>query len=61
MMINHNYYTVFVLGFENTSYTIDEGVGFQEVCVRIFEPRDDITIRVNLLVALETVVDTAGK
>ncbi len=51
----------FVLGFEIISYTVDEGIGFQQVCVRMFEPEDNDAIRVTLLVPLETVVDTASK
>ena len=51
------------IGFENTSYTVDESVGSQEICVRIFVD-DNIELPVlgdGLFVAVATVAGTAGE
>ena len=53
--------SVFRVGFETLSYTVNEGVGSQQVCVRMFEPPADTVINGNFLVAVETVADTAGE
>ena len=54
-------YAGFRVGFENITYTVSEGVGSQQVCVRMLEPPDDVTITTDdFLVAVETVEDTAG-
>ena len=47
-------------GFETTSYTVSEGVGSQEVCVRMFDlPNTHITR--TFRIAVETVAGTAGE
>ncbi len=56
-----SFLTGYRIGFENSSYTVNEGVGSLEVCVRMFEPPDDIPIDGNFIVAVETVADTAGE
>ncbi len=54
-------YTGYRIGFVNTSNTLNEGVGFHVVCVRMFEPPDDVSISDSFVAAVETVADTAGK
>ncbi len=51
----------FRIGFEQTSYTVNEGIGMQEVCVRMFEPAEETPLG-TLFVALgvETVQGSAG-
>ncbi|XP_064387556.1 uncharacterized protein LOC135335860 isoform X4 [Halichondria panicea] len=50
----------FRIGFEQTSYTVNEGIGMQEVCVRMFEPAEETPLG-TLFVALgvETVQGSA--
>ena len=50
-------HTVAILGFEQPKYTISEGDGSVEVCVRIFEP--DMIERV-VIAAIATNSITAG-
>ena len=50
------------IGFENTSYTVDESTRTQEVCVRVFVADDiELPLENDLFVAVQTVAGTAGK
>ncbi len=50
----------FRIGFENTSYIVNEGIGM-EVCVRMFEPPEDTALRIfTISIGVETVQGTAG-
>ena len=48
------------IGFEETSYTVSEETGFQEVCVHVFAPTDDQPLDAEITAAIETVAGTAG-
>ncbi len=49
------------IGFEQTSYRVDEGIGTQEVCVRMFEPPEDTPLGIfTISIGVETVQGTAG-
>ena len=54
-------FSAFRIGFENTSYIVCEGIGFLEVCVRLFEPPEESSIgRLTVNLGVETVQGTAG-
>ena len=45
-----------VIGFERSSYTVNEGVasGKLEVCVRVFNPEDDQSLAATTSLAIQT-------
>ncbi len=52
------YLSAFSIGFENNSYTVDEGIGMLEVCVRMFE---EASLLVTIgTIGVETVPGSAG-
>ena len=53
---------IFRIGFENTSFVVDEEVGMQEVCVRVFEPgvMTEIPPDTSIFATVRTVPGTAG-
>ena len=54
-------FSAFRIGFENTSYIVNEGIGFLEVCVRLFEPPEESSIgRLTIGIGVETVRGSAG-
>ena len=63
-MIISAYISGFLIGFENTSYTVNEegefGFVALEVCVRMFEPSDDTPVGTLFRIGVETVQGTAG-
>ena len=56
-------YTVeIIIGFENTTYTVDEGIGSQNVCLRLFVDESiELPFEGDLFAAVETVAGTAGE
>ncbi len=51
----------FHIGFEQTSYTVNEMIGMLEVCVRMFEPSEETPIgSVQISIGVETVQGSAG-
>ena len=52
------------IGFENTTYTVDEGIGSLEVCVRVLVPDDSVELPLTggtaLIAVVTTVAGTAG-
>ena len=57
------FYTVdIIIGFENTTYTVDEGIVSQEVCLRLFVDESiELPFQGDLFVAVQTVAGTAGE
>ena len=51
----------FRIGFENITYTVDEGIGSFMVCVRMFEPPPGTVIGLTINLAVETFTGTAGE
>ncbi|XP_064388167.1 uncharacterized protein LOC135336335 [Halichondria panicea] len=50
----------FLIGFENTSYIVNEGIGMQEVCVVMFEPPENTPLgTLTISIGVETVQGTA--
>ncbi|XP_064387828.1 uncharacterized protein LOC135336006 [Halichondria panicea] len=50
----------FRIGFENTSYIVNKGIGFLEVCVRLFEPpEEDSIVELTIDIGVETVQGSA--
>ncbi len=51
----------FLIGFERTSYIVNEGIGFLKVCVRMFVPPEESSIgELTVGLGVETVRGTAG-
>ena len=50
-----------VIGFTNTSYTVDEGIGTLQVDVQVFSPPDDQFIQGTTLLVIQTVSGSASK
>ncbi len=51
----------FRIGFEQTSYRVNEGIGLLEVCVRMFEPAEESSLgSITISIGVETVRGTAG-
>ena len=52
------------IGFENTTYTVDEGIGSLEVCVRVSVPDDTVVLPLfgglTITAVVTTVAGTAG-
>ena len=52
------------IGYENTTYTVDEDVGTLEVCVRVLAPDDSIELPLTggmtITAVVETIAGTAG-
>ncbi len=60
VIINANL-SEFRIGFEQTSYTVNETIGMLEVCARMFEPSEDISLgSVSISIGAETVQGSAG-
>ncbi len=49
------------VGFENITYTVSEGVGSQQVCLRMFEPSDNTSITENFRVSMRISNSTRGE
>ncbi len=61
--LRHNYTTHsgFRIGFERTSYIVNERIGTLEVCVRMFEPPEDTSLGpLTVSIGVETVQGSAG-
>ena len=50
-----------VIGFTNTSYTVDEGIGILQVDVQIFNLLEDQFIQGTTLLVIQTVSGSASK
>ena len=48
------------IGFEETAYTVNEEAGVQEVCVRVFEPNETMSLDAMITAVIATRVGTAG-
>ena len=60
-LITTIFYTVAVVGLEETFYNVSEDVGIVEVCVIVYEPDDDLCpISFPFQVQLSTSDGTAG-
>ena len=51
---------VIIIGFTNTSYTVNEGVGNLQVDVRVFNPPDDQFVLETILLVIQTVSGSAS-
>ncbi len=61
MIIINAYLSGFRIGFENTSYIVNEGIGMFQVCVVMFEPPEDTPLgTLTVSIGVETVQGTAG-
>ena len=43
-----------------TAYTVNKEVGVQEVCVRVFEPHESMSLDAQITAVIATRVGTAG-
>ena len=50
-----------VIGFADTSYTVNEAIGMLEVDVRVFNPPDGETLPVSIELVIQTVSGSASK
>ena len=53
-------FAVAVVGFEQLNYTVNESVGFQEVCVRVLNPPSNEELVSNITLVYQTRAGTAG-
>ena len=56
-----NQYLAIIIGFANTSYTVDETIGMLEVIVQVFNPPDDQTLPATVELVIQTVSGSASK
>ena len=50
-----------IIGFTNTSYTIDEGIGTLQVDVQVFSPPNDQLLTASVDLVIQTVSGSASK
>ena len=50
-----------IIGFTNTSYTINEGIGTLQVDVRVLNPPDDQPLPASVDLVIQTVSGSASK
>ena len=50
-----------IIGFTNTSYTVDEGIGTLQVDVQVFSPPDDQLLTASVDLVIQTVSGSASK
>ena len=48
------------IGFEATAYTVNEEDGIQEVCARVFEPNESMSLDAEIFAVIATRVGSAG-
>ena len=58
--LQKNLFTDVVIGFEKTSFRVNEGVtdGRQEVCVRVFNPTDNQPLSANIALTIQSAPGT---
>ena len=50
-----------IIGFTNTSYTVDEDIGTLQVDIRVLNPPDDQPLPASVDVAIQSVSGSASK
>ena len=50
-----------IIGFTNTSYTVDEGIGTFQVEVRVFSPPDEQPLQAAVELVIQSVSGSASK
>ena len=63
MLSSHLSYfnSAIIIGFTNTSYTVDEGIGTFQVEVQVFSPPDEQPLQTAIELSIQSVSGSASK